>query len=295
MSFINKSVVYSQIGLLKQNILSPLLNIYNEHLLTMGSGNQLLNKDINTGASFDYIIPNNNNKYYLLVTKKSLLESSNSNFNILYFFPDNNQLENDADSIVKNTMSDFFLEINNTFADDFVFEGYLYKKNDDNYEYLLTDILMQNKSIINVSYELRYVLLNEIVMSITREKLKDLNNHMTINIHPIFNAVNQNLIKVFGNNFIYKNEISYLERITNFEKTRFIGITNKENAEKYIEMGKYTDVYNVYDKTSNNFTGILYIRGISESVQMKTLFKNQKRILLPCTFNINFKKWQPIF
>ena len=48
MSFINKSVVYSQIGLLKQNILSPLLNIYNEHLLTMGSGNQLLNKDINT-------------------------------------------------------------------------------------------------------------------------------------------------------------------------------------------------------------------------------------------------------
>lgn len=295
MSFINKSVSYSQIGLLKQNILSPLLNIYNEHLLTMGSGNQLLNKDINTGASFDYIIPNNNNKYYLLVTKKSLLESSNSNFNILYFFPDNNSLENDADAIVKNTMSDFFLEINNTFADDFVFEGYLYKKNDDNYEYLLTDILMQNKSIINVSYELRYVLLNEIVMSITREKLKDLNNHMTINIHPIFNAVNQNLIKVFGNNFIYKNEISYLERITNFEKTRFIGITNKENAEKYIEMGKYTDVYNVYDKKSNNFTGILYIRGISESVQMKTLFKNQKRILLPCTFNINFKKWQPVF
>lgn len=294
MSFINKSVSYSQIGLLKQNILSPLLNIYNEHLLTMGSGNQLLNKDINTGASFDYIIPNNNNKYYLLVTKKSLLESSNSNFNILYFFPDNNSLENDADAIVKNTMSDFFLEINNTFADDFVFEGYLYKKNDDNYEYLLTDILMQNKSIINVSYELRYVLLNEIVMSITREKLKDLNNHMTINIHPIFNAVNQNLIKVFGNNFIYKNEISYLERITNFEKTRFIGITNKENAEKYIEMGKYTDVYNVYDKKSNNFTGILYIRGISESVQMKTLFKNQKRILLPCKFNINFKKWQPV-
>ena len=154
---------------------------------------------------------------------------------------------------------------------------------------------MQNKSIINVSYELRYVLLNEIVMNITREKLKDLNNHMTINIHPIFNAVNQNLIKVFGNNFIYKNEISYLERVTNFEKTRFVGITNKENAEKYIEMGKYTDVYNVYDKMTNNFTGILYIRGIRESVQMKTLFKNEKRILLPCTFNINFKKWQPIF
>ena len=51
-------------------------------------------------------------------------------------------------------------------------------------------------------------------------------------------------------NFIYKNEIHYLERIKDFEKTRFIGIIDKQDSEKYIEIGKYTDVYNVYNKNS---------------------------------------------
>ena len=172
----------------------------------------------------------------------------------------------------------------------------MYKGSDNNYEYLLTDILLKNKSILNVSYELRYVVLNEILLSITREKLKALNNHMTINVHPIFNEQNQNLIKVFRHNFIYKNEICYLERVKDFEKTRFVGITDKQDCEKYIEMGKYTDVYNVYNKNSNNFEGILYIKGISESVKMKRLINNNiKHTLLNCTFNINFKKWQPVF
>jgi hypothetical protein len=296
MSFINKSVTYSQISLLKQNILLPLLKTYNEHLLNVKSSNKPFDKDINTGLSFDYIIPNNNKKYYLLITKKSYLESGtfnerqgNSNYNILYFFPDSNINET-------NTIGDFFLEIDNLFEDEFLLEGYLYKGSDNNYEYLLTDILLKNKSILNVSYELRYVVLNEILLSITREKLKALNNHMTINVHPIFNEQNQNLIKVFRHNFIYKNEICYLERVKDFEKTRFVGITDKQDCEKYIEMGKYTDVYNVYNKNSNNFEGILYIKGISESVKMKRLINNNnKHMLLNCTFNINFKKWQPVF
>ena len=75
MSFINKSVTYSQISLLKQNILLPLLKKYNEHLLNVKSSNKPFDKDINTGLSFDYIIPNNNKKYYLLITKKSYFNS----------------------------------------------------------------------------------------------------------------------------------------------------------------------------------------------------------------------------
>jgi hypothetical protein len=318
MSFINKSVTYSQISVLKQNILSPLLKMYNDHLLNVKLSNKTFDKDINTGLSFDYIIPNNNKKYYLLITKKSYLESdtynssneefvrrnnnnnnnNNNNYNILYFFPDENTNENtNQNTNETNTIGDFFLEIDNLFNDDFLLEGYLYKGSDNNYEYLLTDILLKNKSILNMSYELRYVVLNELVFSITREKLKALNNHMSINVHPIFTDQNQNLIKVFRHNFIYKNEIHYLERIKDFEKTRFIGIIDKQDSEKYIEIGKYTDVYNVYNKNSNNFEGILYIKGILQSVRMKQIFKTNdcKRILLNCTFNINFKKWQPIF
>lgn len=299
MSFINKSVTYSQISLLKQNILLPLLKTYNEHLLNVKSSNKPFDKDINTGLSFDYIIPNNNKKYYLLITKKSYLESSNSNsnYNILYFFPDSYQcnLVKDENELSK----DFYLEIDNIFKNDFLLEGYLYKQ-DDKYEYLLTDILVKNNNIINVAYELRMTLLNEILLEITGEKLKQLNNHMTINIHPIFDIENENLVSIFKKNFIYKNEICSIERISKFEKTRYIEqafiSTNKiASSTKNITTTNYTDVYNVYNYTSNNFEGILYIKGISQSKHMKELFKQNKILHLECTYNTKFFKWQPDF
>ena len=86
MSFIQNSANYSQTNLLKSKILTPLLNMYNNFLL---NENKLyLEKDVLTGESCDFIIPNNNRKYYLLITKKSDIESfsNNSNdYNILYF------------------------------------------------------------------------------------------------------------------------------------------------------------------------------------------------------------------
>lgn len=296
MSFINKSVTYSQISLLKQNILLPLLKTYNEHLLNVKSSNKPFDKDINTGLSFDYIIPNNNKKYYLLVTKKSLLEQNNTNYNILYFFPDQCNINNDKNSIGDESFKDFYLEINNTFRDEFLFEGYLYKK-DGKYEYLMTDILVKNKDVINVSYELRVTLLNEIVLEITRECLKELNNHMTINIHPIFDMENENLVSVFKKNFIHKNEICSIERVSKFEKTRYIEqiYNDTETKNKIITTTNYTDVYNVYNYTSNNSEGILYIKGISESKRMKELFKQNKNVYLQCLYNTTFSKWQPIF
>ena len=79
MTFLNKSVNYSQTTLLKSSILAPLLKNYNEFLLQSKGKSVVLNQDVNTGISYDYIIPNNNKKYYLLITKKSYLESSNFN------------------------------------------------------------------------------------------------------------------------------------------------------------------------------------------------------------------------
>ena len=129
MTFLNKSVNYSQTTLLKSSILAPLLKNYNEFLLRSKGSSVVLNQDVNTGISYDYIIPNNNKKYYLLVTKKSQLEQNNTNYNILYFFPDSHQC-----NLVKHENSDFYLEIDNTFKNDFLLEGYLYKQ-DDKYEY----------------------------------------------------------------------------------------------------------------------------------------------------------------
>ena len=297
MTFLNKSVNYSQTALLKSSILAPLLKNYNEFLLQSKGKSVVLNQDVNTGISYDYIIPNNNKKYYLLVTKKSQLEQTNTNYNILYFFPDSYQcnLVKDENELSK----DFYLEIDNTFKNDFLLEGYLYKQ-DDKYEYLLTDILVKNNNVINVAYELRMTLLNEILLEITREKLKQLNNHMTINIHPIFDMENENLISIFKKNFIYKNEICSIERISKFEKTRYIEqafiSTNKiASSTKNITTTNYTDVYNVYNYTSNNFEGILYVKGISQSKHMKELFKQNKILHLECTYNTKFFKWQPDF
>lgn len=296
MSFINNSVNYSQTMLLKTSILSPLLKDYNNFLLKSKNSDFTLNQDVNTGISYDFIIPNNNNKYYLLVTRKTLLEQTNTNYNILYFFPSNH---NGA------FVSDFYLESNKIFEHDLLLEGYLYKNN-DKYDYLLTDILIQNKDIINVSYDLRITLLNEILFKTLSgiDRLKDLNNHMTINIHPIFNMENENLVSVFKNNFIHKAQICSLERVSMFEKQRFIELRHNNNniEKKTITMGEYTDVYNVYDVSTNNMEGILYIKGIRESSHIKNLFKQKtalqvapSRIILDCSYNVTFYKWQPIF
>lgn len=293
MSFLNKSVNYSQTNFLKKNILSPLLKSYNEFLLNMKQ-TDVFDKDVNTGNSYDYLIPNNNKKYYLFIMKKNTLESQKTNYEILYFFPDQYNFEYKNDVNIQMNISDFCLEIDSVFDDELLLEGYLYK-NDDKYEYLFTDILMKSKQIINVSFNLRYIMLNEIIKKIGKERLHYLNNHMTINIHPIFDIENEKLIKLFKNNFIYKNQIDCIEKISQFSKRRFICTKNDDIELKNIKIGKYTDVYNVYNINSNNLEGILYIKGIQESRTIKELFKNVSIITLKCKWNQNFCKWQPVF
>ena len=303
MSFLKKNVNYSKIKVLLNSIEK--------------TGEFSIGKDTNKEISYDYLIPNNK-KYYLLITKKQLLEQQK--YDILHFFPDHNEL-------LENRSFDFYLKIDYFFDDEFLLEGYLYKS-DDKYEYLLTDILVRNNEIVNVSFELRYSLLNEIIQKIGREKLMYLNNHMTINIHPVFDDENQNLVKIFKNNFIYNSQIQCLEKVCNFIKRRYIDnkhidnkhiedkhnkhidnkhiedkhnkhIEDKHNKHidnKHIEKGKYTDVYNVYNYETNNFEGILYIKGISESKKMKLLFNNTYiKVKINCIWNRVFSKWQPIF
>lgn len=296
MSFINKSVNYSQSTRLQTKILVPLLKLYNNFLLNNNINKNPLNKDINTGLSLDYLIPNNNKKYYLLITSKTNLENVKDNYNIFYFFPDEISINAfKANNLIKNTITDFYLEIDNKFSDEYLFEGYLYKQN-DKYSYLLTDILIKNSEVIDLNYELRYTLLNEIILSIPPGSLNELNNHMSINIHPIFNRANENLVKIFKNNFIFKNELCSIENIDNLKKQRIFEKIIQEDDVKFIEIGKYTDVYNVYNHKTNNYEGILYIKGLKESKHLIELFKksSHSRILLKCKYNINFTKWQPI-
>ena len=84
------------------------------------------------------------------------------------------------------------------------------------------------------------------------------------------------------------------ESINNFIKTRYVDRKDLEETDKIIEIGKYTDVYNIYDTLTNNYIGILYIKGLKQSKAMKNLLLNKNKIILRCKFNNDFKKWEPI-
>jgi hypothetical protein len=286
MSFVSKCVNYSQCFVLKNKILQPLLEMYNNFLLKqkISNDNFCLNKDINSGISSEFIIANNNIKYYLFITNKSKLETTKDKYNTLYFFPD-------VTTEFDKKLSDFYLEIDERFKSDYLFEGYLYKRFDNKLSFLITDVLIINNDIVMTDYATRLTIINEIIMD---NYLNNLNNNVNINLHPVFKKENENLIKIFKDNFIFKSDICCIELINNFIKTRYINKLDLEETEKVIEIGKYSDVYNIYDVVTNNYQGILYIKGIKQSKEMKRLLLNKDKIKLQCKFNNDFKKWEPV-
>jgi len=277
--FINSTVSFSQTNFLKKNILSPQLLKYNEYIQKQSTAPQI--------GSHYFVIPNNNVRYYMFVTTKKKLDTQcRDNFNILYFFQAGTDIDaaNDAD---------FYMEINGTFEHEMLFEGYLYH-NDNRKEYLMTDILMTQGDVIDSDYAFRFFLLNEILPV----PIKYLNDHLSIKLHPVFDNENENIIKIFMDNFIFKDDIQCITKISNGGlKQTFVEKlhANSIRAMKYIEKTNLSEVYNVYNASTNNKEGILYIKGLDESKRLIALFKEHHRHYIECQFNIRFQKWQPFF
>lgn len=302
-NFLNNASNYSEVDYLKINLLKPNLELYNNYYKSIQNNKNIFFEEEK------YVIPNNNIKYYLFVVNKQNITSlsrtaikvqnpnSNSNLKILYFFPHNET----------NNNSDFFVEIDdnqNIFnKENYLFEGYLYgellKK-----DFLITDLLIINSKPLECNYGIKFDLINQILFN-NLIFLQDLNGYLSINIHPTFKFNNiedrsDEMFKIFVNNFIYSKDITTKELIYNNNYK----ISYKENDEdnnknkntlKKIKKGKYTDVYNVYDD-DNNFEGILYIKTIDDSQKMRKLFEStiNEYIFIKCSYNIKFKKWQPI-
>jgi hypothetical protein len=296
-SFINKNANVSQTVLLT-SILKPLLENYNKFLLSRDN--------LNLNCEY-HLIPNNNQKYFLYISQKNKLErigSNQKNYNILYFFPDKISKEYYSNNKLEyNKLSDFYIEIDLVFSYDILLEGYLYRSKEGKLHYLLTDILYKNTDLITFDYKLRYNLLNEIFMPL-KKNLINLNDHLYINLHPMFNNINENMITIFKHNFIFKEQLCCLEKIELFSKERSIIVdypsegNTQENTKDYviklIEKTKYADVYNVFDKVTNNKQGILYIKGVKDSKYIKELFNKNSNSIIEheCIFNKNFNKWQ---
>jgi hypothetical protein len=264
--------------------------MYNKHIVT-----QLSSDKFATQSSNFHIIPNNGNKYYLFITKKNKLEQCKDSFNIMYFFPDSQRCNPNANRILKD---DFFVEINNTFDHDILLEGYLYE-NEDKYSFLTTDILVKNSNVVDVDYSLRYTIVNELLYPKINH-LTNLNNHITIGIHPTFTSNSDSILDIFKNNFVFKHLLCSIEYIYNFTKQRYTDKnimhcpSNLELEEKVIRKAKLPDVYTVHDVNTGNQQGILYVKGLKESKYLKSITTEQTSFRCKCSFNKIFNKWQPV-
>lgn len=294
--FIASSVNYSETDLLKTKYLSKILELYNKEIISEY-------KTLVDNAQ-KYIIPNNNNKYYLLIVNKNDITPSNINnkYKILYFFPENDMK---TTILTKNLKSDFYVEIDNYKTtlnnENYLFEGYLYNSNEQKH-FLISDILAIDSNIIKCDYSLRYALIYKLL---GHQHLDNLNGHLNIGIHSIFelnldsydfDIQTAQLFNIFKNNFVFKNEICSIEHINEISLKKYKEIVTFEtiNEIKIIIKGKYIDVYNVYNKETNNNEGMLYVKGLKESKMLQKLIEKSNTIELECSFNHHFKKWQPI-
>ena len=297
--FIASSVNYSETNVLKSKYLSNILELYNQEILSESK------KLVNNVQK--YIIPNNNNKYYLLIVNKNDITPNNVNtkYKIFYFFPDSTQQEQN-NTLNKNAKSDFYVEIDNyktSFSNsNYLFEGYLYKSNDQKH-FLITDVLAVDSKIIKCDYSLRYALIHKLIAN---QQLNNLNGHLNINVHSIFELNSESydnevqtsqIFTMFKNNFVFKEEISTIEYVNevSFKKQKEILQANNVKGVKIITKGKYIDVYNVFNLETNNIEGILYVKGLKESKHLYKLSSSLDSFELNCEFNNTFKKWQPIF
>lgn len=294
--FLQSSSSFSETSILKSKYLVPILESYNNLILK-----QKVDKiDIKEVEKF--MIPNNNNKYYMFVTNKfdTTNNKNDSKYKILYFFPVG---KNEENNLFRNLTTDFFVEIDsvrcNFTKSNYLFEGYLYHENAYN-TFLISDILSVDNKVIDCDYSLRYNLVNDIIK---KQNLLNLNGHLNIDVHSMFSYDETSyltILKMFQNNFKFKNEIVSLDIIneTNLLKSTSLIKSTKIEGEiiKRITKGKFIDVYNVCNIETNNNEGILYIRTLDNSKQIRRLFDNKENIgetfiEMPCEYNLYFKKW----
>lgn len=265
----------------EQNIKKQLALLLNKHYDFYQSNKQ--NTILNHQTKDHYCI--NNGMHYILYIQ------SNKTKNILYFYPTN---ITDKTILTNYKITDYFLEMNQVFTDNYILSGYLYGVEDinqiTNYTYLVDDILFKNDEHITMDYEIRNTLASNLIMC-NKQHLQNINCNINIDIHPVFS--NDKLINIFINNFKYKKSLKFIENKTlnTLQKINNNNINNQkcENV-KWMTIKKdseFPDVYYTIDENGNE--SLLYINGLKQSKYLNTLkYPTQ----LECTFNNNFYKWE---
>ena len=278
--FLSNSVNYSESNFIKTHMLRPILEKYNSVILDSYKNTFL--------DSIDTVmfIPNNGVKYFLLIVDKKDATTVKGDYKILYFFPEK----------YTSIHSDFFMEID--FVECFpkksyLLEGYLYNE----CNFLVTDLLAIEEIVFETDYHMRLDTIHEIIPV---DGITNINCFMNVTIHPVFSFSESNfksLLNVFKNNFMFKKEINSIEyvKLNSFKKTTetdTVDLIQNETKKMIITKTKYSDVYKINDFETGKDEGILYVKTISIS---KELSKLSDQIVVSCTYNSKFYKWQPVF
>ncbi len=269
MTFINKSVTYSQTIMLRKQ-LAQVLNKIND-CYSSSSKKPFENESY-------YLIPNNGVKYYLYITNKSDFENGNKDFNLLYFFSKLN--------------TEFCIEIEKHFAEPILLEGFMYNAKNNKKHFLVTDILYKNDSVLEYDYLMRYSLLNKLI-----KPMNALNDFISVSLHHILHVENEKMVKIMFNNFIYKNQLNSIETVYKYvkENSKYKCLQNQDTQNKLILKTNLPDVYIVKNIDTCKKEGILYIKGIEESKKVANLFKSDtESCSILCKYNNTFYKWEPI-
>lgn len=216
-------------------------------------------------------IPNNGIKFYCFMFTKS--ERST----IMYFFT--------------NTLSSsFFIEtgLDNRKHGHVLLEGYMY--GEYKRDYLVSDILYYGGDCVLKTYPKRHALLCSVIEPVL-PMLLELNDTVSFYIHMYYTLDNRHLVEVYK-----ARDFTHLEHVNGFfgkynEERSSLSVN--EQVFKIIEKGNYSDVYNVYNDTTLDYEGILYVKTLKEALGLYETFKSEKSsVRVKCSFNVKFSKFQ---
>lgn len=152
---------------------------------------------------------------------------------------------------------------------------------------LIHDILVLNGKVLKVDYLLRYNLLIE---KIGTTSIKVTNNYK-FQVSPKLTGDTD--LDVFKTNFKYP--LSHFLCVWNsYHKDLYLLESNYIMQNLVIKPQIKSEIYNVYSMTTNEDLGLLYIKSLSDSRYIRSLFKNvsDTHIIHKCIYNERFGKWE---
>lgn len=229
------------------------------------------------GASAKYLLPisSRDNRYLVYIHSQSMLT-------YYYFYSEVDRHLDfciESDSRVEGLKGDIILRV-------CLFDSKGCDK--DKKILMVQDILVKNSQVVKVSYNLRYLIVLDLVFdTLMHEKFHP---KFKFRVSPQLEVGKTNL-DVFFSNFKYKLGGLGLMNDDSFQQIYYM-IEDVPKVKTFrIKKTEFTDVYNVYDLETDESNGLLYIKTLKDSKWLRE--QDQDVLEIDCIYNTRFDKWSP--